>query len=422
MAEFQPFRAIRYNTGQCGHDWSSLIAPPYDVLTADDKAALLAQSSHNVVAIDLPFVPPTQAGPAEVYQQAATTLKRMRDENVLIQEEAPSLYAYHQQYEHNGHGYTRRVLFAAMRLEAFSEGTVFPHELTHGGPKEDRLALMRATRCQLSPVFALFSDPSNSIASALNCISAPPEATAQCGDVTHHMWVERDADTIAHIKILLDGSKVFIADGHHRYQTALNYRDELARAGALTPDHPANFVLVGLCAMEDPGCIILPTHRVLSGLGSLTPADVLAAWKPACTFTPIDHCVPPAGDADITVFCGDTGEAFSGRFTDRARLAELAPDRSKPWRALDLAYLHRYMIEELLITKALGGAAPSVGYTPVLKTAQSQARETGGLAIVVKPSTMAELRAVAQAQDFMPQKSTYFYPKLATGLVLHPLA
>ena len=119
---------------------------------------------------------------------------------------------------------------------------------------------------------------------------------------------------------------------------------------------------------------------------------------------------------------GDTGQAFAGRFTDRAQLAELAPDRSEPWRKLDLAYLHRYMIEELLTAKALGGAVPSVAYTPMIKTAEARARESGGLAVIVRPSTMAELRAVAQAHDFMPQKSTYFYPKLATGLVLHPLA
>jgi uncharacterized protein (DUF1015 family) len=431
VPEIQAFRAIRYNNGRFGNDWSSLVAPPYDVLSADDKARLLKQSPFNIVGVDMPFVPPKQAGPPEVYEKAAETLRAWLHDGVVIRDEKPAIYVYHQSYRWGGQGFTRRMLLTAMRLEEFGKGKVFPHELTHGGPKEDRLMLMRATQCQLSPVFGLYSDPSNAVAAALERGDGAPDVTATIGEVVHRMWVETDADTVRHVSMLLAGTAVYIADGHHRYSTAINYRNEMAKAagGTLSADHPANFVLIGLCAMEDPGCVILPTHRVLSGLGDLKAADLMKVWSSACSFAAAPATSRDAADLilpdarhDIALYVPAEKRYYVGTFTDRGILEQLSPDRSKAWRALDLAYLHRCMLEESLTAGAMKGSPPSIGYTPSIEEAERMAAEAGGVAILVKPTAMADLRAVADANDFMPQKSTFFYPKLATGMVIHPLA
>lgn len=430
MPEIRAFPAIRYSDRQFGTDWSALVAPPYDVLSEDDKARLLQKSANNIVAVDMPFVPPRQAGPPAVYAQAADLLRQWLHDGILRCDEKPAIYVYHQTYVWGGREFTRRMLLASMRLEEFGKGSVFPHELTHSGPKEDRLLLMRATQCQLSPVFGLYSDSANAVAAALDREGNPPDVTATIGEVVHQIWVEANAETVQHVSMLLEGSAVFIADGHHRYSTAINYRDELARAaGGLPADHPANFVLIGLCAMEDPGCVILPTHRILGGMKNVKPADLLRIWSPGCVFAPAEvptgqaaRLIEPAAPHDIGLYLPAEKQYYTGRFTDRGVLKQLAPDRSDAWRALDLAYLHRFLIDELLTAGVLEGTAPSIGYTPSIEEAERMAANAGSAAVLVKPTAMQQLRAVAEAHDFMPQKSTFFYPKLATGLVIHALA
>lgn len=431
MADFHPFRAIRYNIDRLGSDWSALIAPPYDVLTADDKASLIAKSASNIVTIDMPFVPPTSAGPVEVYNQANITLQKWLADGILVRDPEPALYVYHQTYTVGGHTCTRRKILLAMRLEEFGKGTVYPHELTHGGPKEDRLCLMRATKCQLSPVFGIFSDPPNAVSAALSEIERPPDVTATMDGVKNELWIETDFATVEHVMTLIRGNKVYIADGHHRYSTAVNYRNEVAQAagGTLPADHPANFVLVCLCAMEDPGLQILPTHRILSAPSGLTAEKLLSAWAPACEFkTVTDSVRDPAGltrreaPHDIAMYDAATDAFYTGTFKHRGILAKLSPDRSEAWRKLDLAYLHRYMIEDLLINGLLGGEKPTIAYSAFADKAKEMALQARGVTIFVKPTIMEELRAVSLANDFMPQKSTYFFPKLATGMVIHPLA
>lgn len=428
MAEIRPFSAIHYSLSQFGHDWSDLVAPPYDVLDAKDKEALLRRHDLNIASIDLPVAPAKQAGPASAYAAAAERLQRALSQGALVRDDRPALYVYHQVYHLDGHEHTRRMLFASVRLEPFGEGTIFAHELTHSGPKQDRLLLTRATGCQLSPVFALYSDPANAVAAALaESTGRPPDVTAKLDGVESRLWIDADPDTGMHVAMLLDGANLYIADGHHRYTTALNYRDERIAAGGLPDDHPARFVLMCLCAMEDPGCTILPTHRVLTPAGGVTPDALFKAWRAGCTFTPIDHgdgrqLIRKDAAHDIALYVGPQQRHYAGRFTDRSQLATLCPDRSDAWRRLDLAYLHGCLIDEWLTRRTLHGASPTIAYTPFVDEAERLARESAGVAVLVKPTSMDELRAVANARDLMPQKSTYFYPKLATGLVIHPVA
>jgi len=425
MPEIKPFAGYRYSTERFGKDLSALIAPPYDVLDAADKAALQDKHACNIVTIDLPHVPPKSAGPDEVYVRANETLRRWIADGTLIRDTQPAIYVYHQVYEYGGRQYTRKKFFARMRLEAFGTGTVFPHEKTFGGPKEDRFKLMQATQHQLSAVFGLYSDPDNGVSGILDVGSTEPDITAELENVTNKMWIVQDAATVQAVCTRLADRPVYIADGHHRYGTALNYRDSL---GTIPADHPAHYVLVGFCAMEDPGALILPTHRVLSGFGSKTHDDVVAALIKGLkdvsqTSAPADanQILPANSPDDLALYLAGDNRVISGQFAQRDVLRNLAPEQSDAWRDLDVAYLHRYMIDELVTKNTLGGDEPKIQYIKLAADAVQAAKDTTGIALICKACTMAQLRAVSHAGDLMPQKTTFFYPKLATGLVLHPL-
>jgi len=415
MAEIRAFEAIRYDPRRLGDDLSARIAPPYDVLDQQDRDALLARSDRNIVAIDLPHIPPKTLGPQEAYDRSARILRAWLDDGTLIRESKPALYVYHQVFPHDGKTYTRRKFIARLRLVPFSERIVLPHEETFGGPKEDRLALMKATACQLSPVFGLYSDPEDAVALAFaGTVAKAPDVHATLEGVENRVWIVTDEAIIGRVCTALADKRVFIADGHHRYGTAGNYRDYTAEqaGGNLDPEHPANFVMMVLGSMDDPGSLILPYFRALSGEG-LTLDAVAAAWAEgtqACTDT----------DADVVLYDGATGRTQPLKYSRRAVLDELAADKSKAWRALDYAYLHRYLIDGLLARKF--GTGFAIHYAKSPEQTESIARECGGIGLLVRATPMAHLRAVSEAGDLMPQKSTYFYPKLATGFTLNPLS
>ncbi len=406
MLEVLPFAAIRYDFARLGGDLSGVIAPPYDVLDEADKAELLARSDRNIVAVDLPHVPPKSLGPQAAYDRAAATLTAWLADGTLVREAAPAMYVYHQEFEHGGRRFTRRKFFARVRLRAFSEGVVLPHEQTFGGPKEDRLALMKATRCNLSPIFGLYRDPEDRIGRAFSGATVKtPDAIATLGGVTNRLWIVREAEAHRAVGAFLKNEKLYIADGHHRYGTALLYRDSVKAA----PGSPADHVLFVLASMDDPGCLILPYHRAVAGVDAATIID---AWGEG---------VAPAGarSPDIVLYDGATRTRTPLAFTRREVLAELAPEEVAPWRQLDVAYLHRYLLDRLLAARL--GREPKLHYLKSEADALRVAEGDGGTALLLNATPMAHLQAVSDAGGLMPQKSTYFHPKLATGLTLNPL-
>ncbi len=279
MPEVTPFRAIRFDHDRLGGDYSTVLAPPYDVLDRIDKDALLAHNEHNIVAIDLPHIPPKSRGPDEAYAHSAKLLSQWLSSGVLVKETSPAIYVYHQTFEHEGKTFTRKKFIARVRLHPFSDGVVLPHERTFGGPKEDRLALMQATKCHLSPIFGLYTDPENDIHRALSStVNQPPQAVATMDHVLNKFWIVTDTVVIDAVVSSMADKNIYIADGHHRYGTALSYRDWVCdRAGGSLPgDHPANYVMFVLASMDDPGCVILPYHRALA---DLSIAALLEAWK-----------------------------------------------------------------------------------------------------------------------------------------------
>ncbi|MGD2108659.1 MAG: DUF1015 domain-containing protein [Phycisphaerae bacterium] len=413
MPEVAPLTATRFDPARTNGDLSSLLAPPYDVLDQADKDTLLTKSDRNIVAIDLPHIPPKSAGPAEVYQRSAATLEAWLADGTLIRERQPAMYVYHQRFNHGGQTFTRRKFIARVRLQPFSEGSVLPHEKTFGGPKEDRLALMKATRCQLSPIFGLYADPDDAVGSAFAATAAKePDVTGTLDGVENLMWVVTGAGVVDKVVSKMADKKIYIADGHHRYGTALMYRDWMISesGGSLPEDHPARFVMFVLASMDDPGCLILPYNRALADVDLDTVRDAWSDGTEAC-----DPC-----EADIVLHEGKTGNELGLRFTNRAALTSLEPGQCEPWYQLDYAYLHRYLIEELL-TNRLGTDNVKVRYVKSAEDAKQTARDESGVALLVKATPMSHLRAVSEAGGLMPQKSTYFYPKLATGMIINPL-
>ncbi|MCZ6699669.1 MAG: DUF1015 domain-containing protein [Planctomycetota bacterium] len=429
MAEIQPFQAFRYSQS----DLSDLIAPPYDVLTKKDKADLISKHEQNIVSIDLPHLPPKTAGPDEAYERAAGELVSWIDTHRLVRDPEPALYVYHQTYNLAGQTLTRKMFFARLRLEPLGKGRVFAHEQTFGGPKEDRLKLTQATRCNLSPIFALYPDAENEVAGILDgAIEDEPDHSAMMDGVLNKVWVVTDSLTVTEVQEKLGELPIYIADGHHRYSTALNFRQfrDDEQEGESDPDDPQNFVLTALAGMEDPGATIRPYFRTVADLPRLTTADLTAALHDAFKATQVPR---PTNEGDLARQLSTAGPhalalnvAKDGICTilvprDVDMLAKLEPDRHPSWRKLPYTVLHRYIIDEIIRRQFNDGNAPKIHYHKTMDDAIDDARKNHGFAALMPATTMSELRDVCTAGELMPQKSTYFHPKLATGLVINPL-
>jgi uncharacterized protein (DUF1015 family) len=427
MSRVRPLPAIRYATTRT-RDLSTRLSPPYDILDQADKDALLRADPINFVRVDLPHVPPKSAGPDSAYRAARQTLDAWLAGGTLVPDAQPALYVYHQAYRHAGAAYVRKMFFARLRLEPFGQGSVFPHERTFGGPKEDRLALTKATQANLSPIFGLYEDADNQVARTLGqALSPEPLALGTLDGVENRLWAVTDRAVIRAVEELMQPKPTYIADGHHRYGTGLLYRDWLVGVhGALPADHPANYVLCVFCAMEDPGLLIQPTHRVLPGLRAT--ADSFRA-DPQLTVTTLDVADPTLavvalkalGPQAVALYSAAKQTYSAVRPAEPDILKTLEPQHSDPWRRLGLAFLHAYLLDRVVTPQLCGGAAPEIRYVKVDADAVQAARDTGGCVFLMQPTTMEELRSVCAAGDLMPQKSTYFYPKLASGLVINPL-
>ncbi len=432
MPDIQPFRALRYDLGHVG-SLSEVVAPPYDVIGADLQNELYKKHPANVIRLILNRDEPGDDDANNRYSRAARFLRNWQSEGVLFTEAYSAVYVYHQVFEYAGQQYTRRGFMCRCKLERFGEGKIYPHEITMSGPKQDRLLLTRACKANLSQIFGLFPDPRNEAQELLERAIAgqqPVEAADHLG-VVSRMWPVTDEKVLTELIGLLGPKPVFIADGHHRYETACNYRDELAAVGELTPEHPANYVLMVCIGMSDPGLIVLPTHRLFRGLPELDSAEL--AQKLGDCFTcklagegtdlasrVWDEIESEADQGTLGLYTAKDERWTIARITDagRKRMAELSPDQSADWQGLGVAILHRLVVEDRLGGRDL----PKPEYVHLVEEAV-QGLETGEFALggLVMPATLADIRAISQHGERMPAKSTYFYPKLLTGLVINPL-
>jgi uncharacterized protein (DUF1015 family) len=435
MAQILPFHAIRYaRTPKLS--LSDLIAPPYDVLDERGKAELQARHPHNIVTVDLPHLPPKTVGPDATYRQAAITFRSWIDAGVLIQDPKPAIYPYSQTFTQHGRTLHRRGFFALVRLAPFGHGQVVPHEKTYANPIEDRLKLMRATGVQLSPIFGLYSDPRNELASLLHQSLSKPELSATLDEVKNDLWSITSAPVIRQISDLMAHRPIYIADGHHRYTTALQYQQETAaaHAGRLPENHPANYCLFVLISMQDDGLIIQPTHRLLSGLVNFDIAEFTMAVVPhfqvAETGIGPENVAAYARDTlpkqpphTFALFDGATRRLYQLTCKDPDVLKAFEPDRSESWRRLDVAMLQRFLIDEVLQPRFGGTTEINKGYTADADEITAKVDgERFQIALLLKPTPLHTLEDLSKHGEVMPQKSTYFFPKLATGMVINPLA
>jgi uncharacterized protein (DUF1015 family) len=418
MADIQPLRALHYDLSTVG-SLSDVTSPPYDVIDAKQRQQLLERSPFNVAAVDLP------KGEPDPYTAAGELFEAWQMQGVVVRDPEPSLWAHTQTYVGpDGRERTRKGFFCRVRIEGYGPGRVRPHERTHPGPKEDRLRLMRATHANLSPIFSLFSDPAGAAWRALE----PATKDSPWGEVTdgenttHRVWRTSDPDVIEAVQAATRDVELLIADGHHRYETANTYADELGGDG----EH--RYVLMCLVALEDPGLTVFPTHRLLRNLDSTRQQALRDALRRDFHITevPLDQIAPEPGTGPLQLGYIDAHHQQSYRLTLKDQsIADNALDGfSEAYRSLDTGVL-----EALLLKGALGFSDDDISHFNGLFYARSTEEAVAMVlsgdydaAFLMRPTPVSQVRDVAASGENMPPKSTFFYPKLLTGLLFNPLA
>ena len=435
MPHIQAFRGLRYDLGHVG-SLSDVIAPPYDVIDDSLRDQLYEQHPSNVIRLILNRDEPGDDESSNRYTRAARFLKNWRREGVLMQEADPALYVYHQVFEYDDVSYTRRGFMCRTRLEKLGEGSIYPHEETHASAKEDRLKLTRACHANLSQIFGLYPDPENEAQRLLEAATQdtiPLEAVDHLG-VKHRLWPVTDVNVIGAVAAAMDHRPTFIADGHHRYETACNYQAELAAQHELPPDHPANFVLMMCVGMSDPGMIVLPTHRLFRGVPPITSEELIeklgdrfecrvAGEGPDLAESIWQQIETDDDQGQMALYTAKDGRWVVVRVTaaGQDRIRQLSADRSDDWRGLGVSLLHRLLVDDALGLKDL----PKPEYVHLVQEVvdglsnDHAADPEFSLAALVMPATIEHIRAISEHGERMPAKSTYFYPKLLSGLVFH---
>jgi uncharacterized protein (DUF1015 family) len=414
VADVQPFRALHYDLGAVG-GLQPVAAPPYDVIDDAQRAELLARSPYNVVEIDLP-----RANGADPYAHAADVFARWQQDGILERDTEPAIWALAQDYTGpDGRTRTRHGLFARVAVEDYGPGRIRPHERTHPGPKEDRLRLTRATEANLSPIFSLYDDPAGAAWGALEPhIGGAPWGEVSDEDGTRHrVWRVADPAAGEAVRAALAGTELLIADGHHRYETARVFHEEGG----------AGHVLMCLVALQDPGLTVFPTHRLITGLDQPRREALRAAIERDWEVVPVDvGALEPTGDGPVRIGYYDAHHRRPLMLTLRDQsIADAAmPDRAEPYRRLDTAVL-----EALILKGALGMSEDDISHFKGLNYARSteQAREqvesgAAEAAFFMRGTPVEQVRDVAAAGESMPPKSTYFFPKVLTGMVFNPLS
>jgi uncharacterized protein (DUF1015 family) len=418
MAEIQPLQALHYDPAVTG-GLQDVVSPPYDVIDEELRGALLSRSPHNVVEIDLP------QGGEDRYDRAAEILEAWRADGVVVLDETPAFWTLSQDYTGpDGQQRTRQGFFARVRVEEYGAGRIRPHERTHPGPKEDRLRLTRATRANLSPIFSLYSDPDGEALGALTRTAQGEEDWATTTDddgTVNHLRRVTDPEAIATAQRVLGATELLIADGHHRYETARVYAEEIGGEG------PHRYVLMCLVALEDPGLTVFPTHRLVRDLDDARRAALQETINTDFTIAPLmdDEELAPLENDELQIgYLPTRGPGLRLTLRDQALADAALADHEPPYRRLDTAVL-----EALVLKGALGMSDDDIdhlnglGYARDAEQAVELVRDgTYDAAFFMAPTPVARVHEVAAAGESMPPKSTYFFPKVPTGLLFNPLA
>ena len=427
MARVRPFAGFRYAT--TSRDITPLTAPPYDVISPAQREGFLAGNEHNVVALELPAGSLDPSEPNNRYTQGAATWRTWLDEGVLVRDAAPAIYVLEQHFKHAGQPVRRRAFIAEVGLEPFSAGVVLPHERTLPKALGDRFELIKSTGANLSQVLGLYEDSEQATDAIFDAITATePILTATDAEgVESVLWSSTDADLSAALATILADARVFIADGHHRYTTAMSYRDLRRRQNAgcavAQPDPAYDSVMMALVNLDDPELLVMPTHRVADAPHDFDAAAFYAQLTRHFTLAP----APAEKPWNVLEEFDEPGFLVRTRSDAAPQVARLRDDvdldtaiairRSSAWKHLDVAVLQELVLDPLLdIHPDRPETLERLGFVKEARAALAQAT-THDVVIVLRPTRMDQLREVALAGETMPQKSTYFYPKLLSGLV-----
>lgn len=442
MNNFLPLKGWRYNPAQI-QDFAQVIAPPYDVIDREQFAALHKQSPLNAVWLDLPKLnmAAAEANGTDPYLEAAGKYQAWKKQGVLLQDAKPCVYLYFQTYDlPEGPRITRKGFFVRRRATPFGEtidgGKVLPHEKTFAGPKADRLKLTQATRANLSAIFGLYSDAENQIAPLLEQFSQsePVMDFVNGENQRHQVWKVDDAKQVEALLGPLQEKTILIADGHHRYETAVHYA-QLARqeAGLEEQASPqdSDYVLMYCCALQDPGLVVLPTHRVLAKLPKISPEAFREALKPYAEFKAYPLAEANAAEKEMMAL-GKTHHCLAWVHDEQVELMIFSPEKvaSHPHlaqmpeavRQLDVSLLHDLVLAEIIgMPQTQQREYGHIHYVKSFAEAIQLTQEKNTYGFLMNPTKLSEMEAVSQIGETMPQKSTFFYPKLPTGLVFSDL-
>ena len=424
MAEIKPFRALRFAPG--AGEIAALTCPPYDIIGEEERLALLEKNPHNVVRLELPKG-------EDPYAEAGGTLREWLAAGVLRRDTDPGLYLYEEEFA--AFGQTKKVkgLVCLVKLEEFSKGIVLPHEETLSKAKEDRFRLMEAAGCSCGQIYSLYGGDGHRTREKLDALSSgePRYEFSDGAGVTHRMWLVNDPVAAASVCADFADRRLYIADGHHRYETALNFRDSCRGQGLSKEGDGPDYVMMMLVDLENDGLVVFPTHRMVRDLPDFDADRLLEACKAYFDVTPRAPLSEIGPNLDALYRQGKKAFAFySGGegwsllvLKDGSVMAELLPDRSDAYRGLDVSVLHSLILERLLgIDKENMANQRNLAYTRSAEEAIASVQSgESRCAFLLNPTRVQEIRDVAAAGEKMPQKSTYFYPKLITGLVMNQL-
>lgn len=435
MAIIKPFRGLRYNQ-EIITDISAVVTPPYDVISPQDQERYYQIHPNNIIRLDLGKDFSGDTEEANKYTRAAEFLKSWREKGILKQEDAPAIYIYDQEFLSGNRWLVRRGFIALVKLEPFDKGSIYPHEQTLPGPKADRLKLTQSCRANLSSIFALFPDENNVIDTFLSTIAVTKPDMNFLDDtgVKNKLWAIKERQTIDRLVTLMKEKPLFIADGHHRYETSLAYREQMRREnGKLGDDLPLDYVMMVCVSMNNNGLKILPAHRLVRNIKDYRIDRILQSIQESFNVEPLgkgrtveDFMSSLNNETKghtFIMYVGQEDACYKLRLSNEKLLDAVFAKDHPEWRHLDAGILHG-----MIINKILGINSTEVTVKDYVKYVKEETEAVSlvrsgqyQLAFFLKPTRIEQVREIAMARKVMPPKSTYFYPKLITGIVINSL-
>jgi uncharacterized protein (DUF1015 family) len=425
LAEISPFQGVRYNQNKV-KDLAAVICPPYDVISAQEQKGYYELNEYNIIRLEHSVELPEDNAKNNKYTRARNTFVQWLKDRILEVDTAHTFYIYEQGFTYLGAKKRRLGLIACVKLEPWENKVVFPHENTLQKVKSDRLELMKACNANISPILGLYDDPGSKLTKLMESRTLPGKLLIDItiDNETHKVWKASEPEFVQRFSHFITPKAIYIADGHHRYETALAYREERKKTTSSYSGYEAfNFIMMTLVPFSDSGLVMLPIHRLVKGISSENMANLQSQLSQYFEIksSPIDklELVENRGSG-IKVLGLEPEKVLSLRLFPSVPINEIMPQqRSTVYKKLNVS-----IVEHLIIEKILGfqSASDNVTYTP--DTAQALKLVENGeyqMALVLSPMAVTTIKAIADAKDRMPRKSTYFYPKLPTGLILNRL-